>query len=60
MQSTRDSFIETQVNEEDEMEMEGDSAKRYQGLTLEEFDEFNNANERDGRDEAREAGVEIE
>lgn len=70
MQSTRDSFIEGQINEEDEIEMEGDNATRFQGLTLEEFDEFNRGievydefnpyNERDGRDEGREMGNEIE
>jgi len=60
MQSTRDSFIEGQINEEDEIEMEGDNVTRFQGLTLEEFDEFNRYNERDGRDEAKEMGNEIE
>ena len=62
MQSNRDRFIEVQENVEDDVEMEGDYTTRFQGLTLEEFDEFNRSQEDeiDGRDEARMTGNEIE
>lgn len=62
MQSNRDRFIEVQENVEDDVEMEGDYTTRFQGLTLEEFDEFNRSQEDeiDGRDEAKMTGNEIE
>ena len=62
MQSNRDRFIEVQENVEDDVEMEGDYTTRFQGLTLEEFDEWHSSQEDEigGRDEARMTGNEIE